>query len=89
MARTSTFRLDDNSTRCVLDQHVLLDFHKISVRIRHVAPLGHFMIPSQLVCALAPLCCVLSREAVNNSVIVFGLTRPWPRYHNVPHSTAR
>jgi hypothetical protein len=76
MATTSTFRLDDNSIRCVLDQHVLLNFHKISVRIRHVAPLGHFMIPSQLVCVLAPLCFVLSREAADNNVIVFGLTRP-------------
>ena len=34
------------------------------------------MIPSQPVFALSPQCCVLSGEATNNNVIVFGLTRP-------------
>jgi hypothetical protein len=45
--------------------------------VRHVAPLGHAIpTPSQLVFALTPWCCVLSREAANVNFIVFGLARP-------------
>ena len=43
---------------------------------RHVASLGHIiLILNQLVFALSPKCCVLSREATNTNFIVFGLTR--------------
>ena len=43
---------------------------------RHVDPFGHIiLIPSQLVFALIPLCCVLSGEATNTNFIVFGLTQ--------------
>jgi hypothetical protein len=42
---------------------------------RDIAPLGHIiLIPSQPVFALSPLCCVLSGEATNGNLIVFGLT---------------
>ena len=34
------------------------------------------LIPSQPIFALTPSCCVLSREAINISFIVFGLTAP-------------
>ena len=34
------------------------------------------LIPSHPVFALTPLCCVLSGEATNNNLKVFGLTRP-------------
>ena len=45
--------------------------------VRHVAPLWHAIpTPSQLVFALTPWCCVLSREAANANFIVFGLARP-------------
>ena len=37
---------------------------------------GHIiLIPSQLVFALSPKCCMLSREAINTDFIVIGLTR--------------
>ena len=43
---------------------------------RHVAPLGHIiLIPSHPVFALSSYCCVLSEEATNTNVIVFGLTQ--------------
>ena len=39
-------------------------------------PLGHIIqIPSQPVFALSAYCCVLSGEATNTNVIVFGCTR--------------
>jgi len=41
---------------------------------RHVGPLGYInLILSQIVFALIPLCCVLSRETANTNFIVFGL----------------
>jgi hypothetical protein len=42
---------------------------------RHVTPLGHIILnPSQPVFALTPKCCMLSGEATNTNVIVFGLS---------------
>jgi hypothetical protein len=69
--------------RFVLDQHVELDiFSASSLKQqsagRYVAPLGHIiLIPSRPVFDLSPDCCMLSGEATNTNVIVFGLTRPW------------
>ena len=41
-----------------------------------MALLGHIIpIPSKSVFVLFPYCCVLSREATNTNVIVFGLTQ--------------
>ena len=69
----------------LLDQYAELDFHSArlahwnnSPRMRgHVAPFGHIiLIPSQPVFALTPLCCMLSGEATNTNLIVFGLTQP-------------
>jgi hypothetical protein len=43
---------------------------------RHVSSLGHiYLIPSQPVFVISPLCWVLSGEAANTNFIVFGLTR--------------
>ena len=53
---------------------------------RHVVPLGHIiLIPSQPGFALFPWCCVLSGEARNTNLIIFGLTQPGPEstiYHS-------
>jgi hypothetical protein len=44
---------------------------------RDVAPFEHIaLIPSKPDFALTPECCVLSGEATNTYLIVFGLTRP-------------
>jgi hypothetical protein len=58
MARTRKFQRDDDKVHFVLDQHAELDFYSasspITVRGRHVAPLGHsILIPSKLVFALS------------------------------------
>ena len=79
MARTSYFRLDDDDVRFVLDQNTELDFNSASSLKqqsagRHVAPLGHIiLIPSQIVFALTPSCCLFSGDSAN--YIVFGLIR--------------
>ena len=73
------FQLNDDD---VLDQHTELDFYSASSlkqqsAERHVALLGHIiLIPSQPVFSLSPQCCVLSGEAANTNLIVFGLFRP-------------
>jgi hypothetical protein len=73
---------DDDEVRFVLDQHAELDFYNASSLKqqsagRHVAPPGHIiLIPSRPVFALSPYCCVLSGEATNTNLIVFGLARP-------------
>ena len=70
--------------RFVLDQHALSGFY--SANSRKQQSLGGYicrstrhiiLIPSQPVFALAPEWWVLSREAGNTNVIVFGLTWPW------------
>jgi hypothetical protein len=75
------FQCDDDEIRFVLDQHAELDLYSASALKqqsvdRHVAPLGHIiLILSQLVFPLSPYCYMLSREATNTNIIVFGLTR--------------
>jgi hypothetical protein len=81
MARTSYFRWDDDDVGFVLDQHTELDFNSASSLKqqsagRHVAPLGHIiLIPSQIVSALTPSCCLLSGNSANTNYIVFGLIK--------------
>ena len=71
----------DDDVRFVLDQHAELDFYSASSlkqqsAARHIALLRHIiLIPSQQVFALSPKCCMLSGEATNTNLIVFGLTR--------------
>ena len=67
------FRRDD--IRFLLDQHAKYDFcHKATVHVRrHVATLGHILIPSQPVFTL--IWDVLSREATHINFIVFGVIR--------------
>ena len=71
-------QLDDDEVRFVLDQHAKLDLFSASLLKqqsagRHVEPLGHnILIPSQPVFALTPERCVLSGEATNTNVKVFG-----------------
>ena len=82
MREQVNFHWDDDDVCFILDQHAELDFYGVNSlkqesADRHVAPLGHIiLIPSQPVFALSPQCCVLSREATNTNLIVFGLTRP-------------
>jgi hypothetical protein len=43
---------------------------------KHVSPLRHIIvIPSRPVLSLSLLCCILSEEATNTNVIVFGMTQ--------------
>ena len=44
---------------------------------RHVALLGHILIPSQPIFPLSPQCCLLIREAKKNIFTFFGFTRLW------------
>jgi hypothetical protein len=68
------------TTVLLQNQQIELDFYiasslKQQSADRHIASLGHFiLIPSQPVFALTPFCCVLSGEATNTNLIVFGLT---------------
>ena len=53
------FQWDDDEVHFVLDKHAELDFYsarslKQQSAGRHVAPLGHILIPSQPVFALSP-----------------------------------
>jgi hypothetical protein len=62
-------------TRLVYLFVVLTGWHN-SPRIDMSPPLGHIIqIPSQPVFALSAYCCVLSGEATNSNVIVFGFMR--------------
>jgi hypothetical protein len=59
MARTSYILMDDDDVRFVLDQHDEMDFHsatslKQQSAVKHVASLGHNLVPSQPVFALTP-----------------------------------
>ena len=64
----------------VQDQHAELDYISVSSLKqqpagRHAPPLRHFiLIPNQQVCAVTSYWCVLSREATNNNILVFGST---------------
>ena len=83
MTEQVNFQCNDDKIHFVLDQHSLLDFYsacslKQQSADRHVAHLGHIIpILSQPVFALSPTYyyCLLSREATNTNLIVFGLTR--------------
>jgi hypothetical protein len=72
-----TLQWDDDEVRFVLDQHTELDFIVLvhwSNSPRVDMSLGHIiLIPSQPVIAFSPECDVLSGEATNTNVIVFGV----------------
>ena len=85
------FQWDDDEVHFVLDQHAELDFYsanslKQKSAARYVAAFGHIiLIASQPVFTLSPKCCVLSKEATNTNVIVFGLT--WPGLEHMIYRT--
>ena len=80
IARTNYIGWDDNDVHFVPDQNVQLEFYSViplkqqSV-CRHVASLGHILIPNQPVFTLPPYYCLLSSKAANTNFMVFGLIR--------------
>ena len=75
------FQWDDDVIRFILDQHAEWDASSLKQQTtgRHVAPLRHIiLILSKPVFALSPYCCMLSGEATNTNLIVFGLTQLGP-----------
>ena len=82
----------DHDVRYVLDQHAQLDFNgtsslKQQSESRHVALLGNIiLIPSQLVVALTPECCMRKGETSNGIFLCLWFDPTGARTHDLPHS---